>query len=297
MSRASARNLAKRLECDVFRRFRVPLFLRHLIQAGRNESDGIRRTLNASRGRLQFHTFAAFTLIELLVGIAILTVLASLLFPAFARSKTSAQRMKCVNNLRQLGLAAQLYWDDNEGKTFRYGGTPVRNGQLYWFGWIGTGSEGQREFDATEGKLYPYLKGRGVELCPSLEFFSSSLKLKSTGATYGYGYNLFLSAPAKNLPVNVAQLTRSSETACFADAAQVNTWQPPASPANPMLEEWYYIDDSINQPNGHFRHSRRGNVGFCDGHVGSEKFVTGSLDSRMPSQHVGRLRDEILKPY
>src|SRR2546425_9551782 len=34
----------------------------------------------------------------------------------------------------------------------------------------------------------------------------------------------------------------------LADAAQVNTWQAPASPSNPMLEEWYYVDNSTNQP-------------------------------------------------
>jgi prepilin-type N-terminal cleavage/methylation domain-containing protein/prepilin-type processing-associated H-X9-DG protein len=241
------------------------------------------------------HATPGFTLLELLVVISILSVLVSLLFPTLARSKTSAKRVRCVNNLRQLGLAAQLYWDDNEGKTFRYGGSASRNGRLYWFGWMGPGNEGQRDFDATEGKLYPYLKGRGVELCPALDYFLSSLKLKATSATYGYGYNFFLSAPVTDPPINVTHLKRYSETACFADAAQVNTWQSPASPSNPMLEEWYYIDDSVSQPNGHFRHNRGANVVFCDGHVGWERFVADSLDPRMPSQLVGRFRDEILK--
>ena len=80
----------------------------------------------------------------------------------------------------------------------------------------------------------------------------------------------------------------------MADAAQVNTWQAPASPSNPMLEEWYYIDNSTDQPNGHFRHGQKANAAFCDGHVDLEKFVLGSIDPRMPSQFVGRLRPEIL---
>jgi len=239
---------------------------------------------------------AAFTLLELLVVIAIIAILAAMLLPSMARSKVSAQRVKCINNLRQLGLAAQLYWDDNEGKCFRYGGALSGNGQLYWFGWMGPGAEGQRSFDAVQGKLYPYLQGRGVEQCPSLDYFLSSLKLKATGVTYGYGYNHFLSAPPTDRPINITQLSRSSETACFADAAQVNTWQAPASPEHPMLEEWYYIDDSVSQPNGHFRHVQRANVVFCDGHVGVEQSLPGSFDPRMPSQHVGRLRDEILNP-
>jgi len=236
---------------------------------------------------------AAFTVIELLVVIGVIAVLAALLFPALARSKAAAQRIQCAGNLRQLTLATHLYWEDN-GTCFRYGGAFTNGGQLYWFGWIGPGAEGERPFDASAGVLYQYLQGRTIALCPAFARFISQTKWKANSATYGYGYNLHLSVAPSEKPLNPGAILRPSEIALFADAAQVNTWQAPASPAYPMLEEWYYIDDNTNQPNCHFRHNAKANTAFCDGHIAAEKFIAGSLDSRMPAQLIGTLRPQIL---
>ncbi len=66
-----------------------------------------------SRVRPKHERRIGFTLIELLVVVAIIGILAALIFPALARAKASAKRAYCQNNLRQQGIGLNLYADDS----------------------------------------------------------------------------------------------------------------------------------------------------------------------------------------
>jgi prepilin-type N-terminal cleavage/methylation domain-containing protein/prepilin-type processing-associated H-X9-DG protein len=237
-----------------------------------------------------------FTLVEMLVVCGVLGILAGLVLPVLVKARHYAHLVKCTANLRQFGIATHLYWEDNRGECFKYVHGQTNYGVIYWFGWIAPGVEGERDFDRTKGALYPYLLGTGVEICPGLNYAMAQFKLKARGAAYGYGYNLCLSRAPKAPPFLASNIRRPSQTALFADAAQVNTFQWPASIENPMLEEFYYISTNTSEATVHFRHNDRAGVVFSDGHAERQLPQPGSVDSRLPGQVVGRLNSALLVP-
>lgn len=106
-----------------------------------------------------------FTLIELLVVIAIIAILAAILFPVFAQARDAARKTTCVNNLKQIGLALNMYVQDYDetlcattyGDSCRASGAPgaARSDASY------VGMPGWPL------ALQPYSKNMGMLSCPS----------------------------------------------------------------------------------------------------------------------------------
>lgn len=213
----------------------------------------------------------AFTLIELLVVIAIIAILASLLLPAVAKSKSRAQATQCLNNLRQLHIGWTLFIHDHDD------GLPPNNDtdqagkdatHPSWVaGWLRTANETGDKSDGTNanllvGKQYaefgsigPYVQNPNVYRCPG----------DRTGRVRTMSMNSYLNG-----------------TGIWNDTNFV-TYRKSADIGNPV-DTWVFIDereDSIND--GYFAvdmttqysiidhpanyHDNMGNLTFADGHA------------------------------
>jgi prepilin-type N-terminal cleavage/methylation domain-containing protein/prepilin-type processing-associated H-X9-DG protein len=122
-----------------------------------------------------------FTLIELLVVIAIISILAAILFPAFARAREQARKSACASNFRQIGLGIMQYSQDYDERLPLFSqGTGYGGFQGY------NGADGARWADM----IMPYVKSSQVFDCPSgakgMAIYPGGQYFDIT--TYSYGY-------------------------------------------------------------------------------------------------------------
>jgi prepilin-type N-terminal cleavage/methylation domain-containing protein/prepilin-type processing-associated H-X9-DG protein len=180
---------------------------------------------------------SGFTLIELLVVIAIIAILAAILFPVFARAREKARQASCLSNLKQIALGVMMYAQDFDELLPYY----------------------QRPFGvAWYDDLQPYLKNRGITVCPSKRDWNPSHATHKTG--YGLNETVFpsgLGSPTPPASVSLAQIYAPSETIGGADKNQGNAYIVGTSFSGSVA--WPYNVDT--------RHNDGANFFFLDGHA------------------------------
>jgi prepilin-type N-terminal cleavage/methylation domain-containing protein/prepilin-type processing-associated H-X9-DG protein len=199
---------------------------------------------------------SGFTLIELLVVVAIVAIMAALLFPVFARARESALRTQCANNMKQIGTALLAYagdWDDTY-PIWRWSSNPNPLDSGWSFG----------------NTLRPYLsqKGRGVWLCPSDRYYQNIVLIEAPdSAPYWSSYNPSLQffGPQNSLcvrpddpPRSLATVRDPSATLTVCEGADTSPAPKRCIILNAQNPENYVIGSW---------HLRRGNFLFADGSV------------------------------
>lgn len=208
----------------------------------------------------------AFTLLELLVVVAVVGLLAALLLPTLARAKARGRAAACKSNLRQVGMALQLYVSDHS--FYPYGDATFTMFTGNWH------ESGVQYFTVALSRYIPF-KNK-VTRCPEYEDLGT-FRVTGTEAIYvvegGYGYNSFGGA-AREAQLGLGGLghpdgtvrwqsesgvVRPSEMIAFADVSDAyGAWLSP-NELRPPGFVW------SSRPSK--RHRGGANVLFCDGHV------------------------------
>jgi prepilin-type N-terminal cleavage/methylation domain-containing protein/prepilin-type processing-associated H-X9-DG protein len=218
----------------------------------------------------------AFTLIEVLVVIAIIGLLAAILFPVFARARENARRTACASNLKQIGLGLLQYLQDFDEKmpASAYGGVAADSNNSSAYKWM----------DA----IFPYVKSEQIFVCPSdagaRYVHSKSLKDGESTHDYGsYGQNgaYRLGGDSQTPPrsstylVSVASIAAPSQTVWSVDCSNRDeangsygfSWDNSAFNPNVVANaSGIFQLEKISA-----RHLETTNVLFCDGHAKAMK--------------------------
>jgi prepilin-type N-terminal cleavage/methylation domain-containing protein/prepilin-type processing-associated H-X9-DG protein len=203
------------------------------------------------RGRLRF----AFTLIELLVVIAIIAILAALLLPTLSRAKAAGVSAACKSNLRQLGVALNLYTSESQ----KY---PL---------WITGAGTATRIWDAT---LLPFASNnRGVFACPankSAPVWTNNPYLSLPNPSYDYnmaGTARFNppTTPDLGLGGGASKYLRENQVKVPSDMIAVSDSTPAGGGGDHDADDLYPVNLLAELPPP--RHNNGANVVFCDAHV------------------------------
>lgn len=225
-----------------------------------------------------------FTLIELLVVIAIIAILAAILFPVFAQAKAAAQRTVNISNLKQVGLATVLYYNDYNDQMVPDRVTSADFRQVtYWHGRTDRDRAPSGFFTAyfrNEGLLYPYMRNAEIQDCPVGRNIPTPFANWFDGQLVpAYGGNTLMWRQFQEGQVrsSVPMTTLESpvETMLLVDA--VNACNPLT---NPLTKSFFITPpfDGIDRGSGagtadcfssrvHGRHNGRAVVMWADGHV------------------------------
>jgi prepilin-type N-terminal cleavage/methylation domain-containing protein len=235
-----------------------------------------------------------FTLVESLVVVAILAILGVLGMGAWSKVQASASKAIAAHTLGELSVAGALYLADNGNSYWKYREALPGKGVQWWFGLEPTASlsagEGSRWLDKSQGPLGPYIADvSGMRTDPAFAASGGTFKPKYGDTHFAFGYNNLLENR------NALTLERPGETVVFATSAQVNTFQKPASAKNPMVEEFYLIND--RETSVHFRIGGQAMVAFANGGIGLLGMDPSTLDPRLPNARIGRFAPKGSRKY